>query len=119
LMKLSFRAIGNTDTIEMAQVIISDFHYNLTQITDIQNGYVFLSPISANEDQTSPLRFTLNSYPNPFNPTTTIYLNNPEAQNVDAAIYNLKGQRVYDLHKGYLDSGEHHIVWNGQDQNGN
>jgi hypothetical protein len=119
LMKLSFRAIGNTDTIEMAQVIISDFHYNQTQITDIQNGYVFLSPISANEDQISPLGFTLNSYPNPFNPTTTIYLNNPEAQNVDAAIYNLKGQRVYDLHKGYLDSGEHHIVWNGQDQNGN
>jgi hypothetical protein len=113
LMKLSFRGIGNTSQIEMVPVTFSNFYMNETQITNIRNGFVILSPITANEDDVSPLNIVLKSYPNPFNPTTTIYLNNPEAQNVDAAIYNMKGQKVYDLHTGYLGAGEHSFVWNG------
>jgi flagellar hook assembly protein FlgD len=58
------------------------------------------------------------SYPNPFNPTTTIAYYIPVKSKVDMAIYNVKGQRVKDLINNEIPKGSHRIVWDGKDNNG-
>jgi len=58
------------------------------------------------------------NYPNPFNPTTTISFSLPEEQEVDLAIYNIKGQKVKRLINGQLTAGQHSMIWDGKDTNG-
>ena len=60
----------------------------------------------------------LSSYPNPFNPETTISFELFADSNVDLAIYNMVGQRVSTLMSGFYDNGYYDIVWNGTDLNG-
>ncbi len=58
------------------------------------------------------------AYPNPFNPETNIMFYVEESGLVDLSIYNIKGQRVRKLMAGYVDAGEHRVVWDGRDENG-
>ncbi len=58
------------------------------------------------------------NHPNPFNPSTTITFSLPSAQNVELAIYNLKGQRVKSLVKSPLTPGKHRYIWDGKDEEG-
>jgi flagellar hook assembly protein FlgD len=55
------------------------------------------------------------NYPNPFNPETTIEFNVPEVGNTELTIYNIKGQKVKNLLKEYLDIGTHRVIWDGRD----
>ena len=73
----------------------------------------------ANSDaQITPI-FRLNqNYPNPFNPSTTISFHSPVAGPVQLVISNLRGQIVRTLLDGELASGDHSLVWNGTDDNG-
>jgi hypothetical protein len=58
-------------------------------------------------------------YPNPFNPTTTIYYNVSDINSdVSLEIYNIKGQQVTTLVNGIHDSGRFTAVWNGKDTTG-
>ena len=51
-------------------------------------------------------------YPNPFNPTTTITYQLPEFASVSIDVYNLNGQLVESLYKGFKSPGEYSINWN-------
>jgi len=51
------------------------------------------------------------SYPNPFNATTTITYQLPEAGNVTLEVYNLMGQKVETLVNGYNEAGVHSVTW--------
>lgn len=62
-----------------------------------------------------PTIITMNSYPNPFNPSTTIRYNLPITGNVKLEIYNVRGQLIKTLVNERMDSGEHTIEWNGTD----
>ena len=54
--------------------------------------------------------FSLESaYPNPFNPTTTIRFNVPEASRVSLVVFNMLGQEVERLADGVLDAGTHEV----------
>jgi hypothetical protein len=53
----------------------------------------------------------LGSYPNPFNPATTIVYNLASQEQVTLDIYNLIGQRVATLIDGGEQAGEHKTVW--------
>lgn len=55
------------------------------------------------------------SYPNPFNPRTTIRFECEAPGQVDLAIYDLAGRRVASLVDGWLGSGRHDETWNGRD----
>ena len=57
----------------------------------------------------------LQNHPNPFNPSTTIRFDLPEAGDVTLAIYNMRGQLVKTLHSGQLAAGRHSAVWDGTD----
>jgi hypothetical protein len=83
------------------------------------NVEVDFSQFTANdENNASMVQNTLKqNYPNPFNPETNISFNLNQNDNVELSIYNVKGQLVKTLHKGYLNQGTHTIRWNGQDSN--
>jgi hypothetical protein len=118
LLKLSFRAIGNTSSTSTSIVTFSDFYYNQTLINNTSNGIFVLAAVTGNDDNIQQPGFSVDSYPNPFNPSTTIVLNTSNTQPVKAAIYNLKGQLVSNLYSGILSTGEHNFVWHGTDMNG-
>ncbi|MCP4728390.1 MAG: T9SS type A sorting domain-containing protein, partial [bacterium] len=65
-----------------------------------------------------PDRYELkDNYPNPFNPTTTIEYQIPEADIVILEIYNIKGQLVRTLVNKTQSAGLYRIKWDGMDSN--
>ena len=61
-----------------------------------------------------PTTFTINAYPNPFNPLINIYFELPEYSNVAIRIYNLNGQIVAELFNGYKTPGGYTLEWNAE-----
>jgi len=78
----------------------------------------FELPYVNSDDNTIQMSETLNNYPNPFNPTTTILfsLKPEDTQNPRLEIYNLKGQKVktFICHTEPVEV-RHSITWNGTD----
>ncbi len=57
---------------------------------------------------TVPDAYALNaSYPNPFNPTTTVSVSLPDASDLTVAVYNTVGQQVAELAQGRVAAGTH------------
>ena len=54
----------------------------------------------------------LNNYPNPFNPSTTIEFNLPEATQVRIDIFNVMGQKVETIINKDMNAGSHKVEWN-------
>jgi len=59
--------------------------------------------------------YTFN-FPNPFNPTTTIYYSISTNTNVDVTIFNIKGQKLRTLVSEFKNKGAYSIIWNGKDE---
>ena len=57
--------------------------------------------------------------PNPFNPSTTISFYLPDASPVKLDVYNLRGGLVVNLLDTVLQGGEHSVLWDGANSNGN
>jgi hypothetical protein len=55
------------------------------------------------------------NYPNPFNVSTSIRYNLPEASNLSIEIFNILGQQVATLMEGFEQAGEYTIIWNASD----
>ncbi len=60
----------------------------------------------------------LYNYPNPFNRSTMIKFSLAEPGEVQLNIYNLAGQMICSLAKGYLPVGEYDAIWNGLNSRG-
>ncbi len=77
------------------------------------NGIVN-SPVSVKDhDNNLNLSYELKNYPNPFNPTTTIYFTIPKAGKVNISVYNLLGQQVAELVNKEMNVGTHKYVFDG------
>ena len=50
---------------------------------------------------------------NPFNPSTTIRYDLPEASSVSLIIYDMMGREVATLISGQVDAGYHLMQWDG------
>ena len=59
------------------------------------------------------------NFPNPFNMSTTIPFNLPQAENVSMKIYNLLGEEVATiLNHRYFEAGLHKVYWDGRNNSG-
>jgi len=58
------------------------------------------------------------NYPNPFNPSTKISYAIPRASKVKIVIYDMLGREVKTLVNNFQDSGNHQVVWNGDNNYG-
>jgi hypothetical protein len=70
--------------------------------------------MNSSEVKVIPGAFVLHqNFPNPFNPSTEIRFDLPEAGNVNLAIYNLMGQKIRTLSSDNMTPGYHAIIWDG------
>ena len=70
-------------------------------------------------DRTAPARLALNaSFPNPFNPRTTLSFSLAEAGPTRLEIVDLRGRRVRTVVEGWLEAGPHTRVWDGRNDAG-
>ncbi len=66
-----------------------------------------------------PKEYALNqNFPNPFNPTTQISFDLPQAGKVDLSIYNVLGQNVRTLVSQDMEAGNHTVTWDGRSNEG-
>jgi hypothetical protein len=63
-------------------------------------------------------QFTINNFPNPFNPETTLAFTIPTEGHVRIDVYNIRGQRVRTVVNEHLSIGHHTAIWNGKDEIG-
>ncbi len=72
--------------------------------------------VEINNDEIIQPKVSMQIYPNPFNPETTISFSIPEESKIEIVIYNLKGQKVKQLVNDKLAEGQHSIIWNSKDE---
>ena len=66
------------------------------------------------DNELSPSEFTIENYPNPFNPKTQIRFSLPEAVHVKIQVYNSIGQLVKTLVNTNMEAGNHEIEFNAK-----
>ncbi|MCD4761231.1 S8 family peptidase [bacterium] len=88
---------------EALSIIIYDY-FGLLDNVDPPNGHSVI-----------PQALTLHSYPNPFNPNTTLQFTLPLATEVELTVYNMVGRQVDHLATGAYSAGVHEISWNAVD----
>ena len=91
--------------------------------TYASNGPITLtidaSSVSTEESGIIPDVFALHAnYPNPFNPSTAITYDLPEAATVHLVIYDVLGRQVRTLVNDDLTAGYHRAVWDATDDIG-
>jgi hypothetical protein len=66
-----------------------------------------------------PAEYVLHqNFPNPFNPSTTIRYRLATYSDVEIAIYNMLGEKVWEWHSPGQHPGRHTLVWDGRDKSG-
>ncbi|MCH7548435.1 MAG: metallophosphoesterase [Candidatus Krumholzibacteriota bacterium] len=90
--------------------------YQLTWVP--KKGHLPDLPSSAGDTTNPPGISALNSWPNPFNPYTTIsfVVNAPDEVTLD--VFDVRGHRLTTLVKKTMVAGPHEIRWDGTDESG-
>ncbi len=89
----------------------SSFNYRWPYII-----YTWWDGVNSSENyELQVMNYELNTYPNPFNSTTTIsfHLISEQNEQIMLDIYNIKGQKVKTLVNSNLVQGNHSVIWNG------
>lgn len=64
-----------------------------------------------------PNNFSLGqNYPNPFNSSTKIEFQLPIDSEINLDVFNIQGQKIYTLSKGFYKAGYYSVIWNGKNQ---
>ncbi len=100
-------------------------YYYWLESTDLDGSSQFFGPVNIQyEGAESPqVNVTAipgfkDSYPNPFNPTTTIRFGMDSPGSVEIRIYNQRGQLVRKLMDEEKSEGWHQVKWNGSGDRG-
>jgi hypothetical protein len=77
------------------------------------------NPLDVSNETPVPHDYVLDqSYPNPFNPTTTIRYGLPEMSDVSLVIYDLKGRKIRSFSEFAHPAGWINLEWDGTNSNG-
>jgi len=97
----------------------------LHMVVMAQNRVPYVADVEVNaqstpvDDDDLPQVLSLDgNYPNPFNPTTTIRFSVPEAQHIQLAVFDVRGQRVATLVDRQVPAGRQAVIWTGRDDQG-
>jgi|TARA_B110000116_G_scaffold194962_1_gene169804 choice-of-anchor B domain-containing protein len=88
-------------------------------VSSIEEGLFILKAseggsLSINENPVIPEKFELKqNYPNPFNPTTQIQYELPQDGNISLIVYNMLGENLIELDKGFKMAGTHKVTFDG------
>ncbi|MFC1556070.1 T9SS type A sorting domain-containing protein [candidate division KSB1 bacterium] len=115
--------IGVND--ENPRIIISNGSSRLQYPNAAGAVYIFYGKadeptgVKDNEPQNLSSDFTIhNSYPNPFNPATTIEYSVPHTGHMRIDVYNILGQKVRTLVNDAMPTGNHLVLWDGRNEFG-
>ena len=111
------QVISHTNIFMIKEMIINNEEYLIVDNQGSMEVWSLNITQSVEEELPKP-KFTLSNYPNPFNPETNIVFNILEESKVELVIYNIKGQKIRSLLNDQITSGEHSIIWNGEDDSG-
>ena len=99
-----------TSTIEFKDFILAGSKGNNVEV-ETQSYEINFS------DSVLPVKTELSgSYPNPFNPTTSINYGLEKDSHVEIMIYDAAGRLVEELVNGHQDGGSYSITWNASNQ---
>lgn len=123
---------GNSGIVEIFSVRFkllenSSLYSHKIEFTSLASAYNFsnlLSSLIINETITSLENrlsienYSLEMYPNPFNPSIKINYQIPEESKVDVSIYNILGQLTAKLVNENKNPGRYELIWNGISEDG-
>ena len=104
---------NGTYTYFITSVFLEEFESDPTETLSFE-----IQQIGGSDDSLIPVETSLSIYPNPFNPQTNIQYCLSENSEVKITIYNIKGEKIYDLLNERKTSGTYNIIWNGIDNSG-
>ena len=111
LVELVFKASGTPAA--------SDFQVSESVLVGLDGAVDLLNRVEIGNLNPLPDQYSLNrNMPNPFNPSTAIGYQLPEAGMVRLAIYNLLGQEVRVLVDERKEAGSFTATWDGNDELG-
>jgi hypothetical protein len=120
----SGRVVGWGDSSSMADGTGSESHednwHEASHRAAFMNATMWLlsGGVSAAGDLPAPFGVGLETYPNPFNPQTTVAFSVPADGPVRLDVYDVAGHHVCCLLNEIRSAGRHETTWNGADDGG-
>lgn|GEM_PF-3401949 len=101
---------------EATQISFENFRLNENELIP-EAGRINLDVVSSvnNNPEIPEVFCLLQNYPNPFNPTTNIRFGTPEGADVSLIIYDVLGNNVAEIVKGYYNAGYYTISFNASE----
>ena len=113
-----YTSISGTWTVKAKDKVDSTYAANGPFRLTFVDGIVD-SPVGIEDGLGIPTEFALHpAYPNPFNPSTTIRFDLPEAAEVHLVVYDILGREVIQLVNERLEPGYRQVTWNGRTARG-
>jgi len=101
---------------EKTIVTLKRLRWNEESILTDAVSAILTNLLSTSDGTLLPDNFALHqSYPNPFNPVTTIQYDLPEISNFSLIVYNIKGSEVAELYNGSQVPGYYTIAWDASE----
>lgn len=117
-LRILKRENESDDWTELTTTIVEIEGEDMIAASDVQSFSEFIIAQKLNSTSITPEDMQVNrfrllpAYPNPFNPTTTLRYQLPEASNVELSIYNIQGQRIKTLVNETQSQGSYQVELN-------